>query len=481
MKIPKNGQDKEQLFKTMEGFRADDVDWRSGRTWGYVYNAGREAEEVAKQAYTMFLSENALDPTVYPSLLRFENEVVGMVKAHLEADEGVVGNFTSGGTESIMLAVKAARDSFRARRPEIKEPEMILPVTAHAAFQKAGHYLDVKPVLVPVSDQTFKADVAAMEQAITANTILLVGSAPSYAHGVVDPIEQLGQLALGHDLLLHVDACIGGFLLPYFRRLGAPVPDFDFRVPGVTSLSLDLHKYAYCAKGASLVLYRDRELRKHQVFACARWTGYSVVNSTVQSSKSGGPMAAAWAVLNFIGDDGYLEHARGLYEATQKLVAGIDASEDLQMLGHPEMSLMAFSSDTVNVFHVADEMAQRGWYVQPQLGFGGSKPNIHLSVAPSNVPWVEDLLADLAKSVAAAKQLPPSDLAATVAATFANLDPAGLTPEIFSQMLGMAGMTSVALPDRMADINEVLDALPAEVTETLLSTFINELFVPPKD
>ncbi len=481
MRIPKTGQSKDELFETMEGFRADDADWRSGRTWGYVYDAGREAREVAKRAYSMFLSENALDPTVYPSLLRFENEVVAMVTAHLEAPEGVVGNFTSGGTESIMLAVKAARDSFRARRPEIREPEMILPVTAHAAFQKAAHYLDVKPVLVPVADQTFKADVAAMKQAIGPNTILLVGSAPSYAHGVIDPIGEIGQLALEHDLLFHVDACIGGFLLPYFRRLGAPVPDFDFRVSGVTSLSIDLHKYAYCAKGASLVLYRDRDLRKHQVFSCARWTGYSVVNPTVQSSKSGGPLAAAWAVLNFIGDDGYLEFARSLREATQKIVAGIDASEDLHMLGRPEMSLMAFTSDTVSVFHVADEMKQRGWYVQPQLSFSGSKQNIHLSVAPSNVPWVDELLADLAESVEAARQLPPSDLAETVASTFANLDPAALTPEIFTQMLGMAGMTSVALPERMADINEVLDALPAEVTETLLSTFINELFVPSKD
>jgi sphinganine-1-phosphate aldolase len=307
MKIPQHGLSREQILTTLEAYRADDMPWRDGRTWAYVYDPGPAAEEVIKQAYMMYLTENALDPTVFPSLLRLENELVAMAAAHLHGGASVVGNFTSGGTESIILAVKTARDHARDKRPHITEPEIVMPATAHAAFQKAAHYLGIKPVLVPVEPRSFKADVEALRRAITTNTILLVGSAVSYAHGVVDPIRELGQLALEHDLLLHVDACMGGFLLPYFRRLGAPVPDFDFSVPGVTSMSMDFHKYAFAAKGASVVLYRDKELRKYQIFTCANWSGYTMINATVQSSKSGGPLAAAWAVLHFIGDGGYLE------------------------------------------------------------------------------------------------------------------------------------------------------------------------------
>ena len=256
-----------------------------------------------------FLSENALDPTVFPSVLRFENELVAMAASHLNGDDEVVGNFTSGGTESIMLAVKTARDYARAVRPEVREPEMVLPVTAHAAFQKAGHYLGVQAGAGPGRPE----DVQGRRRRHARGD-----------HAEHDPARGLGRLLRprgrrsdprardssrsSRNLLLHVDACMGGFLLPYFRRLGAPVPDFDFSVPGVTSMSMDLHKYAFAAKGASTVLYRNKELRKYQIYTCAQWTGYTIINPTVQSTKSAGPLAAAWAVLNFLGDDGYLEN-----------------------------------------------------------------------------------------------------------------------------------------------------------------------------
>jgi glutamate/tyrosine decarboxylase-like PLP-dependent enzyme len=468
---------KEEIFKQMEAYRAGDMNWRDGRTWAYIYDPGPEAEEVIKRAYMMFLTENALDPTVFPSALRFENEIVGMAAGHLHGDKEVVGNFTSGGTESLMLAVKTARDYFRARRPEIREPEIVLPVTGHAAFQKAAHYLCLKPVLVPVDPKTFKADPEAIRKAITPNTVLLVGSAVSYAHGVVDPIRELGQIALEHDLLLHVDACMGGFLLPYFRRLGAPVPDFDFSVPGVTSISMDLHKYAFAAKGASVILYRNKELRRHQIYTCAQWTGYTVVNPTIQSTKSVGPLAAAWAVLHFIGDEGYLEIARQVLDATQRIADAIDGMEDLRLLGRPEMNLVAFTSDTVSVFHIIDEMKERSWYVQPQLGFEGSKENVHLSVNPASVKWVDALLADLRVCVEKARTMKSGELAAAVQNAFSSIDPSTLTPESFSQMLRMAGIQGSALPERMAEINEVLNALPAELRERLVTEFMNELLV----
>jgi len=309
MQIPEKGWSRKEVFDRLETYRAGDMPWRDGRTWAYIYDPGPEAEAVIKDAFASYLTENGLDPTVFPSALRMENEVVALAARHLNGDAGVVGNFTSGGTESILLAVKAARDHAREKRG-IVEPEMVLPETAHAAFQKAGHYLGVRPVLVPVDPESFRADADAVRDAISERTVLLVGSAISYAHGVVDPIPELGALAAERGLLLHVDGCMGGFLLPYFRRLGGEFPDFDFRVPGVTSISMDLHKYAFAAKGASTILYRSKELRKYQMYACSNWTGYTVINPTVQSTKSAGPVAGAWAALHFIGDDGYLEIAR---------------------------------------------------------------------------------------------------------------------------------------------------------------------------
>jgi sphinganine-1-phosphate aldolase len=480
MRIPKQGLPKEELFRQLEAFRAGDVDWRSGRTWAYVYDPGREAEAVIKQAYTMYLSENALDPTAFPSMLKLETTLVGMAAAHLNGTPGVVGNFTSGGTESIILAVKTARDHARAHRPGLGRCEVVLPVTAHAAFHKACHYLDMEAVTVPV-DTTFKADVDAMRAAITPNTVLLVGSAVSYAHGVVDPITELAALAQERGLLMHVDACMGGFLLPYFRRLGVDVPPFDFSVPGVTSVSMDLHKYAFAAKGASVILHRNKDLRRHQIYTCAKWTGYSVVNPTVQSAKSGGPLAAAWAVLNFLGEDGYLTLAKQALDATQAIVAAIDAMDDLRVLGRPDMNLIAFTSDTVNVFHIIDEMKLRGWYIQPQFGFHGSKENIHLSVNPASAKWVEPFLEDLRACTAIAKTLPSGAVAATMRAAFADIDPAAVTPEMVQQMLGMVGASGNALPTRMAEINEILNALPAELTEVLLTEFLNEMHTPPPD
>ena len=453
MKIPEHGLDRETLLQRMESYRANDMPWRDGRTWAYVYDPGQEAEEVIKQAYMMYLTENALDPTVFPSTLRFETEVVG--------------NFTSGGTESIMLAVKTARDYARDKRPHITQPEMVLPATAHASFQKAGHFLDIKPVLVPVNPVSFRADSAAMRKAITPNTILLVGSAVSYAHGVVDPIRELGQLALEHKLLLHVDACMG-FLLPYFRRLGAAVPDFEFNVPGVTSISMDLHKYAFAAKGASTILYRNKELRKYQMYACSNWTGYTVINSTVQSTKSVGPVAAAWAVLHFFGEAGYLELARQVLEATRQVAAGIERIEGLRLVAKPDMNLVAFTSDTVNVFHIIDEMKARGWYVQPQLGFQSSKENIHLSINPACTKWIDAFLADLRICVEKARAIKSGGLAASIKGALANVDPATLTEESLGQMLAMAGIQGTRLPERMADINEVLNALPVSLRERLL-------------
>lgn len=476
MKVPTTGLSREVLFERLDAYRADDVPWREGRTWAYIYDPGPEAESVIKDSFSSYLSENGLDPTAFPSALRLETEVIRMAANHLHGGEQVVGSFTSGGTESIMLAVKAARDRARARQPETTRPELVLPETAHASFQKAAHYLGLTPVIVPVDPVTFRADPGAVAAGITPETVMLVGSAISYAHGVVDPITELGELALEHDLWFHVDGCMGAFLLPYFEELGDAVPRYDFRVPGVTTISMDLHKYAFAAKGASTLLYSDPADRRHQMYACSNWSGYTVINPTVQSSKSAGPIAAAWAALNFIGHDGYLEIARLTRDATRRIVEVVNSHPDLRVLGSPDMNLCSFTSDTVSVFHVIDEMKERGWYVQPQLSFGSSPANIHLSVNPASHGLVDDLLEDLDASVDAARDLPSGALREAIQAEFGEIDPASVDDSTIEGMLALAGVDGTQLPGRMAEINEVLDALPVPLRERLLVDYLNVLY-----
>jgi len=479
MQIPKTGLSEDSVFETLRAYRDKDMDWREGRTWALVYDVGHDVQRVAEKAYVEFLWENALDPTVFPSLMRMENDLVDMCAHHLKGGPDVVGNYTSGGTESCMLSVKTARDHARATKG-ITAPEIVMPSTAHAAFHKGAEYFGLKKVVVDVDTATWKADVDAMRAAITPNTVLLVGSATSYAHGVVDPIEELGQLALEHDLLFHVDGCIGGFILPYLRRLGADIPPFEFDVPGVTSISMDLHKYAYCAKGASVLLWKNGDLRKHQIFSCANWTGYTVVNPTMQSTKSGGPIAAAWAVMNYVGDDRYLELARITLEGTRRIVDGINAIDGLAVMGDPAMNLVAFQSTdpALSIYRVIDLMKKKDWYIQPQLGFCGSIANAHLSINPDRVRWADEMLADLEECVATARAAGWEGPPAGIAQALAGVDPATIDAETFQSVLAMAGMNNgVELPDEMAEINELLDALPPAFTEVMLKEFLNQLYV----
>lgn len=482
MEITGHGMTREAIFKRLDEFRGHDIKWREGRTYGYIFDPGADVMAVGKAAYNAFLSENGLDFTVFQSLLHLERELAAYGARHLRGDAQVVGNFTSGGTESIILAVKAARDRYRQKRPEVLAPEMILPATAHAAFHKAAHYLGVTAVTVPVDPKTFRADVQRVRAAVNDHTIMIVGSAPSYAHGVVDPIVELAALAAEYDLWMHTDACMGGFLLPYFRRLGEPVPDFDFSVPGVTSISVDLHKYAYTPKGASLILYRNKAYRKYQIFACSRWIGYTIVNNALQSSKSGGPMAAAWAVLNYVGDEGYLDIARKKLAAVRKITEGIRRIDGLRLLTKPDMCLISFTSDDVNIFHIIDEMNRRGWYIQPSLSFDNSPAHIHLSVSASNVGWEEELLGNLAECVEIARTLPDGELLAMIKDGLEGIDPIDLSDADILNVMAAAGVADGILPSRMADINGVLDALPPEVREKALTAFVNDMFSqPPMD
>jgi glutamate/tyrosine decarboxylase-like PLP-dependent enzyme len=476
MRIPQQGLSREEILSTLQAFKSRDMDWKAGKVWCYVYNPGQDPSEVTREAYVSFLTENGLDPTVFPSMLKLETEVVRAVIHLLRGDSNAVGHLTTGGTESIMLAVKTARDRARAERPEVTRPEMILPKTAHAAFHKAAHYLCVKPVLVDIDPRTFKVRAEDMRAAVTPNTILLVASAPSYSQGVIDPIAEIGKTAQEKNLLFHVDACVGGMHLSFMRKLGYDVPDFDFTVPGVTSISTDLHKYGYAAKGSSVIMYRSKDIRKYQIFACTDTTAYTLINPTVLSTKSGGPMAGAWAILNFLGEEGYQKIIQEVQEATKKLIDGINTIEDLQVLGKPAMCMFSFKSDTLNVYQLADEMSKRGWYIQGQFSTPLTPRNLHISVNHGTIHNVEALLEDLRECVAIVKQGAPIDgeaIRRMVGAALQAPDPEAA----FGELAASAGLTGTELPSEMALINEVLDALPDELCNVFLVNYFNDLYV----
>lgn len=475
MAFPAHGLPADEVLRRLAAYRQHDVPWRAGQVFAGVYDPGDETAAVTKAAYTMFLSENALYPNFFPSLLQLENDLTRALAELLRGDEQVVGNCTSGGTESIMLAVKAARDRFRAERPHVAAPEMVLARTAHPAFHKAGHYLGVRPVAVDFDPRTFRADVAAFEQAITPNTIMLVASAPCYSHGVVDPVPAIAALADERGLLCHVDACVGGLHLSIMRRAGYDVPAFDFSVPGVTTISVDMHKYGYAAKNISTLLYRDRGLRRYALYACAATTGYAVINTTVLSSRSGGPLAGAWATLSALGEDGYAQVVGEVQEATRRLLAGIREIGELQVLGEPDMCLFAFASDTLSVFELDDALARRGWWLQPQLSTPGTPASLHLTVNRSNVARVDELLAALRASVAEAKAgAGVGDVAALREEVERLMASPG--PETFGRIAALAGMTPGQMPSGFARINTVLDALPDAVVDALLVEYLNTLY-----
>lgn len=476
MDVPRYGLPKDEVLRTLEGYKQHDLAWRSGKVLAFTYDPGKQAEEVNKAAYMMYLGESGLDPTSFPSVLRLEREVVRMLANLLRGDENVVGSFTTGGTESILLAVRTARDKCRAERPEITAPEMVLPLTGHPAFHKAAKYFDVRPVVVPFDTQTYRADVKAMRDAITDNTILLVASAPGYAQGVIDPIAEIGELAQERGLLFHVDACVGGIQLSFMRRMGVyDVPDFDFTVPGVTSISADMHKFGYAPKNASTVLYRNKDIRKYQIFACTSTTTYVLVNPTILSSKSAGPMAASWATLKFLGEEGYARMIREVMATTRKIVDGINAIDGLRVLGRPDMCLFSFASDAINVFQLADEMGKRGWYVQPQLSTKLSPPSLHVTVNQNTTPVADEFLKDLRESVQRVKEdYPPLDIAEVRAEIEQAMKE--LTPEAFRQVLAMGGIDGTKLPSELALLNTVMDALPDPLCEELLVSFMNDLY-----
>lgn len=399
MALPHHGASAQDVLGRLESFRDGDLRWKEGRAFSLAYYAGAEAYEVATDAYTRFSSENSLNTDAFPSLKKMQAEVIGNVCELLGGDEQTCGVFTSGGTESILTAVKGAREWGRSRG--ITKPTMVLPTTAHAAFSKAAKYFDVESVRVPVRSD-YRADVDAMAAAISPDTVLIVGSSPAYPQGVIDPIADLGSVAQEYDILFHVDACMG-FTLPWLERLGLIDTAWNFSVPGVTSMSCDLHKYGYTAKGASVLAHRSKELRKHQFFLTSDWLGGLYGSQAILGTRSGGSLASAWAMQQYFGVDGYTELARKAYNARVALQNAIKAIDGLSVRGEPDATLLAFGSDLalpenerIDIYAVGDHLWDRlGWYCDRQT----PPDSLHCTVNAVHATVIDEFVTALRASV----------------------------------------------------------------------------------
>ncbi len=397
MALPTHGLGRDDVLAQLDGLKAHDVRWRDGHAFTLAYSAGDDVLAVAEAAYAKFSSENALNTDAFPSLRKIQADVVEYVAGWLEAGTEGAGFMTTGGTESLLMAVKAARERGRKERG-VTSPNVVLPTSAHAAFEKGCYYFGLESRRVAVGDD-WRADVGAMEAVIDDNTVLVVGSAPQYPQGVIDPIEGIAALAAARDINCHVDACMGGVTLTYLARLGHDIPPWNFAVPGVTSISVDLHKYGYTAKGASVIVHRNKRLRSYQTFVTDNWLGGVYGSSGVLGTKGGGAMAAAWAVMNYLGDDGYLRLTAAARGACEQLVAALAATPELILRSHPDSTLVAFGATEpaqLDVFALADALWRRGWYVDRQ----GPPASLHCTVNAVHQGKIESFVDDLRECVA---------------------------------------------------------------------------------
>lgn len=476
--VPEKGLSFEEVSAQLENMASRDMLDDSGKLFSYVYMSGRKDLRKIMDFYNAFVNKNALDFTVFPSSMDIENDLVAMTASLLHGDSSTVGTFTSGGAESILLSIKTGRDHFLEKNKDFKgKPEIIIPRTAHPAFVKGAQYFGLELKIAPVNSETFKVEPDEVRKLITDRTAIIVGSAPSYPIGVTDPIEELGKIAQEKGIWLHVDACLGGFILPFFARLGQKVDKYDFSVPGVYSISIDFHKYGYTPKGASLLLYRNRELRKHQIFTNASWPGYPMVNTTMQSTKSIGPMVGAWATINYLGMDSYLDLARKVLSAKEKLMAGLKEL-GFKTLGFPDSSIVTFRHDELNIFALAELLKNDGWFLQVQPGSVelGLVASLHMTLTATHDDKIPLFLESLEKNVKKLREdekAEPLEVLDTFRKEISTEDRKKYIDLISRALTGKGSAESGTYT-----INKLVRSLPHDVIEKLYAEIVNEIFKP---
>ena len=397
--LPKTGLNRNDIQQQWDNYTVDDMNWKEGKFVGYVYYPGEEYYNVIKDAYSKFSATNALNPAVFPSLNKMENEVVRIAANLLHGDEHVSGCMTSGGTESIYMAVKAAKE-WAKKNMATKNPLLLVASTAHPAFCKAADAIEFNHKTIKV-DANFQLDLEDLKKNMTTDVAMVVASAPSYPQGMIDPVEAIAKITKQHKCLLHVDACVGGFILPFLKMENVAIPKFDFEIDGVTSMSADVHKYGYAAKGASVILYKNAELRKGQFYVKTDWSGGIYGSPSFMGTRGGGPIAAAWTALNHIGENGYRMMAKEVYIETNFIKEKIKIEiPELKILGNPIATLFAFSSEVVDVYEVADELAILGWTINRQQ----LPSSLHVLLNYIHVGKGELFIHDLKIAVKKAKQ-----------------------------------------------------------------------------
>ncbi|KAF7721521.1 hypothetical protein EC973_004519 [Apophysomyces ossiformis] len=410
--LPEHGLSDEQILENLRGFQNMKAqDWAGGKVSGTIYHGGEELTNLLAEAYRLFAVSNPLHPEVFPGVRRMEAECVAMVLSMYNAPETGCGVMTSGGTESIVMACKAYRDMYKDLKG-IHYPEIIVPQTVHAAFMKAAGYFNIKLITVPVDPVTYKVDIHRVEKAITRNTVMIAGSAVNFPHGIADDIVALGKIAKKYNIGLHVDCCLGSFIMPFLEKAGFPTTPFDFRVEGVTSISCDTHKYGFAAKGSSIVMYRDKTIRKYQYFLCADWSGGIYASPSVAGSRPGALIAGCWAALMKLGQDGYLDSCKKIVGARKVIQEGIQSIPQLHVKGDPIASVVAFgANEPLNVYDVGDKLSERGW----NLSALQEPAALHISVT---LPWVksaDEFVRDLKEVVADLVANPESAKGSTAA------------------------------------------------------------------
>ena len=367
--IPQKGMEKNELLSLIKQFRGPQIEtsYSKGTSFGGVYIDDHEHEQLLAQAYSIYVETNALYPEVFPAVRKFEAEVVRMTISVFNGDDNCCGSMTSGGTESILMAIKAYREYFHKTHSHLTKPQMIVATSAHPAFAKAAHYFNIEMIVVPVDPVTFKMSIPHVAQAMNPKVMVIVGSAPGFPHGIMDDISALSEIAIKWSVALHVDCCLGSLLVPFLREIKAILEPFDFTIKGVTSISCDIHKYGYAPKGNSVICYRDRKYFKCQIFSYTEWSGGSYSSPSASGSRSGAIMAAAWTAMISLGQEGYLQAAKDIQITFQTLLSGIQSIPQLQVLGQPDSCIIAFIIKPEHVkkeeqtLCIADEMKERGW------------------------------------------------------------------------------------------------------------------------